>query len=79
MNEVSAGKWIYVGENLIPAYILKVINPELVSAGYFQNDIKAIKENFEKVDGRWQFQSNSVGGSYLRGSDEAIVKTGPYK
>ena len=79
MNEVSVGEWIYVGENLIPAYVLTVITPDLVSAGYCQNETKAIKENFEKIEGHWQFQSDGVCGGYLRGSIEAIVKTGPYK
>ena len=78
MDKVSSSEWIFVGEFRIPAYVIKVVTQDYVSAGYYQNNIKAIKENFKYIDGRWEFDSNNVGGTYLQGSLAAIVKAGPY-
>ncbi|MEX0648522.1 MAG: hypothetical protein WEA56_16300 [Balneolaceae bacterium] len=76
---VREGQWIYVGENRIPAYVINVISEEEVSAGYYQNDVKAIKENFVLVDDRWEFKHKGPNGTYLKGTRyETIVKRGPY-
>ena len=78
-NTVREGQWIYVGKSSIPAYVISVISDEEVSAGYYQNDAKAIKENFVLVDGRWEFKYEGPNGSYLKGTRyETIVKRGPY-
>lgn len=76
---VREGQWIFVGENQIPAYVINVISEEEVSAGYHQNNFKAIKENFVLVDGRWEFKYKGPNGTYLKGTRyESIVKRGPY-
>lgn len=76
---VREGQWIYIGENRIPAYVIQVISEEEVSAGYYQNHVKAIKENFVLEDGRWEFKHEGPNGIPLKGKRyEAIVKRGPH-
>ena len=53
-------------------------NDEL-EVGYYQNNIKAIKENAIWDGTFWKFKYDGPNGSYLHGSDETIVKTGPNK
>ena len=77
-ESIETGKWIYVGDSRIPAYIINVISDTEVSAGYFQNDSKAIKEEFVLNNGQWQFKHSGPSGSYLKGDLEAIVKRGPF-
>ena len=75
-EKVKSGEWIRVGK--INAYVISVISDDEVSAGYLQNDIKAIKESFVWDGQRWQFKDSGPSGSYLSGSLEAIVKNGPF-
>ncbi|MBW3514623.1 hypothetical protein KO537_07805 [Shewanella sp. NKUCC01_JLK] len=78
MNEgVREGEWIKVGVNDIDAYVFKIISSTEILAGYYQNRIKAIKEAFVWNGTKWDFKNSSPSGSYLRGSDEALVKKGP--
>lgn len=76
-EKVKAGDWIYVGESRIPAYVIKVLTDTKVSAGYYQNNIKAIKENFLWDGEKWIFESSSLSGIYLGKDLETIIKRGP--
>ena len=79
-NTAREGQWIYVGDSNIPAYVINVISEKEVSAGYYQNNAKAIQENFVLIDGRWEFEHKGPNGLYLKGTKyEAIVKRGPYR
>jgi hypothetical protein len=48
-----------------------------LSVGYYQNNVKAIKEDVIWKDDRWQFKCSGPNGVYLKGKDAAIVKNGP--
>jgi hypothetical protein len=74
---VKVGDWIKVGQNRIDAYVFNIISDTMVSAGYYQNNAKAIKEEFVWDGETWQFENEGPCGSYLSGSDAAIVKNGP--
>jgi len=76
-EKVNAGDWIYVGKSRIPAYVIKVLTDTKVSAGYYQNNFKAIKENFLWNGEKWEFETSGISVQYLRGDLEAIVKRGP--
>lgn len=76
-EKVKVGDWIYIGESRIPAYVIKVLTDVKVSAGYYQNNFKAIKENFLWDGEKWIFESDNVSGSYLKGNLEQVVKRGP--
>lgn len=75
--DVKEGDWITVGSSNTDAYVFHVVSTNEVSAGYYQNRSKAIKENFVWDGESWQFKNHGACGSYLRGSDEVIVKRGP--
>ncbi len=72
------GSWIYVGESKIPAYVINVISETEVSAGYYQNMTKAIKESFVWEGGVWEFKHSGPSGSYLSDHLESVVKRGPH-
>jgi hypothetical protein len=74
---VKEGDWITVGSSNTDAYVFHVFSATEVSAGYYQNRSKAIKEDFVWDGESWQFKHDGPCGSYLRGSDEAIIKRGP--
>lgn len=76
-SNVNTGDWIYVGNSKIPAYVINVVSSSKVSAGYYQNGFKAIKENFLWNGKEWEFETAGVSGAYLRGDLEAVVKRGP--
>lgn len=77
LPNVKEGQWIRVGDSNIKAYVFHVISDIEVSAGYYQNQAKAIKEEFVWNGASWQFKSSGQDGSYLHGSDEALIKRGP--
>ncbi len=81
--EVKEGDWIIIKseENSqgINGYVFNVFSDGTLSVGYHQNDAKAIKEDVIWHGSFWKFKYSGPNGSYLRGSDEAIVKRGPYK
>jgi hypothetical protein len=76
-TNVKKGDWISVGISNINAYVLHVFSETEISAGYYQNHLKAIMEDFVWDGERWQFKYSGPNGSYLRGHEEAIVKMGP--
>jgi len=76
-ENISKGQWITVGENNIDAYVFQVISNTEILAGYYQNRIKAIKEEIVWDGSKWRFKNSGPSGSYLRGADEALVKRGP--
>lgn len=78
-SKVKKGDWITVGSSNISAYVFNVISDTEVSAGYYQNQSKAIKEDFVWDGNAWQFKHQGPNGSYLRGDEEAIVKRGPWR
>ncbi|KID56846.1 hypothetical protein JF50_13185 [Pseudoalteromonas luteoviolacea] len=77
-SKVNAGDWIKVGETGIDAYVFHVHSEDEISAGYYQNKEKAIREDFVWDGQRWQFKTMMPCGLYLRGHDATIVKNGPY-
>ncbi|EPC7293535.1 hypothetical protein [Vibrio vulnificus] len=79
LPNVKVGDWIQVGENKINAYVFHIFDSKNISAGYFQNRMKAIKDDFLWDGEAWQFKYSGPSGSYLKGSEEMIVKQGPYK
>lgn len=78
-EKVQDGDWICVGKSRMPAYVIKVFSDTKVSVGYYQNNFKAIKENCNWDGEKWQFETDSLGGTYLGRELEAIVKRGPLK
>lgn len=76
-TKVKKGEWITVGSSKINAYIFHVFSDTEVSAGYYQNGSKAIKEDFIWDGETWQFKYSGPCGSYLNGQEAAIVKKGP--
>lgn len=76
-GSVKVGDWITVGSSRLNAYVFHVLSETEVSAGYYQNNTKAIKENFVWKGEAWQFKYSGPNGSYLRGQEERIVKQGP--
>ena len=74
---VKEGDWITVGDSNVDAYVFHVHSETEVSAGYYQNRSKQIKEDFVWDGEYWQFKYQGPNGSYLRGREEAIVKRGP--
>jgi len=77
IESINKGQWVKVGENNIDAYVFNVISDTEISAGYYQNRLKAIKEEFVWDGKRWNFKNSGPSGSYLSGADEALVKRGP--
>lgn len=73
---VSNGQWIRVG-NSIDGYIFNARDDGSLEVGYYQNRTKAIKETVVWNGLEWEFKHSGPDGSYLRGSDEALVKRGP--
>lgn len=80
--EVSEQSWIKLGidkpgRRLTDAYVFRVYSPTKLSVGYFQNRLKAIKEDVIWTGTHWEFEIPGPCGSYLHGSEAAIVKKGP--
>ena len=80
--EVKEHSWIKLGPNepgrdRLDAYVLRVYSPSKLSVGYYQNQLKAIKEDVIWTGTHWKFEIDGPCGSYLRGHEEAIVKRGP--
>jgi len=78
---VKKGDWIKVkaDENSLgfDGYIFNIFPDGTLSVGYYQNNIKAIKEDVVWNGKHWKFKYEGPNGSYLRGPDETIVKRGP--
>jgi hypothetical protein len=75
--QIQKGQWIKVGENEIDGYVIDVYSDGSLGVGYYQNRIKAIKEEVVWDGARWKFKNVGPNGSYLRNPEAAIVKRGP--
>ena len=73
---VAAGTWIRVGR-AVDGYVFSVNSDGSLEVGYFQNQLKAIKETVVWNGTHWEFKHAGPNGSYLRGAEEALVKRGP--
>jgi hypothetical protein len=73
--DVKVGDWVSVG-NGVNGLVMGVY-PDHLAVGYYQNQIKAIKEDVVWKNGHWEFKYSGPNGSYLRGSEAATVKRGP--
>lgn len=81
--KVEKGDWIKIksseSDSGIDGYVLDVFSAEELGVGYYQNNIKAIKENVVWSGSHWKFKYSGPSGSYLKGHEEAIVKHGPLR
>lgn len=74
---VKEKTWIKL-ESGIDAYVLKITSENKLSIGYYQNNLKAIREDVVWKNNQWEFENSGPSGSYLRGAEEAVVKGGPH-
>lgn len=78
---IREGQWIKIGNpdnfDQIDGYVFNVFPSGELAVGYYQNKLKAIKEDVIWNGEYWVFKYSGPNGSYLRGHDEAIVKRGP--
>jgi hypothetical protein len=74
---VKPGQWIRIGSS-IDGYVFSVDIDGELEVGYYQNRLKAIKETVVWDGTQWEFKHKGPNGSYLRGTEEAIVKRGPH-
>ncbi|OOG36810.1 hypothetical protein [Rhodanobacter sp. C05] len=75
--QVQKGEWIRLGSNGLDGLVLDIHNDGSLGVGYYQNQLKAIKEDVVWDGSHWQFSNSGPNGSYLRGAEEAMVKRGP--
>ena len=78
--EVKEGQWIAVGDpssGLTVDGLVMGVYSDHISVGYYQNQLKAIKEDVIWNDGCWRFKYSGPNGSYLKGPEEWAVKQGP--
>lgn len=73
---VIPGQWIRIGSS-IDGYVFSVNGDGSLQIGYYQNNLKAIKETVVWSGASWKFKFQGPEGSYLRGTEEALVKRGP--
>ena len=80
-KKVKEGEWIKIksDENSqgIDGYVFNIFPDGTLSVGYYQNKLKAIKEDVIWNGSFWKFKYEGPNGSYLRGPEEALVKRGP--
>lgn len=76
--KVTPGQWIRVGDS-IDGYVFHVNDDGSLEVGYYQNQLKAIKETVVWQETQWAFKYSGSNGTYLRGGDEALVKRGPHR
>ena len=78
-KNVGNNGWIEFGINRIPALVLHEYTESWVSAGYYQNGLKVIKDDFVLKEGVWEFKTNPPSGTYIKDSFlQAKIKSGPY-
>ncbi len=80
--KIKKGEWIKIGQSIgltgpIDGYVIDIYSDGTLGVGYYQNDMKAIKEEVIWNGEYWEFKCSGPNGSYLRGAEEAIVKRGP--
>ena len=73
---VYKDQWIRIGEN-VDGYVLSNSSDGSLEVGYYQNNLKPIKETVVWNGRAWEFKYSGPNGSYLRGAEAAIVKKGP--
>ena len=77
---INEGQWIKVKSNEsclgIDGYVFNVYSKGCLGVGYYQDQLKSIKQNVVWNGKFWQFQEH-LGGSYLDTSDAGIVERGP--
>jgi hypothetical protein len=80
-KDIKEGDWIFLCNKRTLVYTLKILNSELLSIGYHQENDKVIRENivWSKEKECWQFEKDGPCGSYLDGAISKIIKNGPYK
>lgn len=78
---VNKGEWIVIGKQSpfggVHGYVFNVHADGSLSVGYYQNKLKAVKEDVVWDGEHWQFRNSGPDASYLRGVEERIVKNGP--
>lgn len=74
---IEHGQWIKIGIHGLDGVVLDIRRDGSLSVGYYQNRLKAIKEDVIWDGDRWMFATSGPSGSYLHGADEALVKRGP--
>jgi len=75
--QVQKGEWIKVGSSGLDGLVVDVHQDGSLGVGYYQNKLKAVKEDVIWNGSFWQFASSDPSGSYLHGAGEAMVKRGP--
>lgn len=80
--KVTKGQWIRIGKgggifNSIDGYVINIYPDGTLGVGYYQDKLKAVKEDVVWDGESWSFKYPGPNASYLRGSEEAIVKRGP--
>ena len=74
--------WISIGEPTpfggVDGYVFSIYEDGSLSVGYYQNNLKAIKQDVVWNGDYWEFRSSELGGSYLKDREEYIVKKGRY-
>ena len=74
---VQINQWVQVGPSGIDAVVLDIYTDGSLAVGYYQNRLKAIKEDVVWNGAQWQFKHSGPSGSYLGGAEAAMVKRGP--
>ncbi len=77
METVRIGDWISVGESGISALVFDVFSDKEVAAGYLQNNVKAVKDDFTWDGNIWQFKYKQPSGFVLDPYETSLVKKGP--
>ena len=79
--EVKKGEWIIIrhkeNSRRVDGYVFDIFTDDTLSVGYLQNNAKPIKEEVVWSGNFWEFKYDDPSGSYLKGSEAAIVKRGP--
>ena len=75
--KVKQGEWIIIGAGNLKGHVFDIHSDGSLGVGYYQNRVKAIKEDVIWDGSNWQFKYEGPNGSYLQGQEEAIVKRGP--
>ena len=78
MPEVKIGEWVSIWSTPYSIKGLVMgISSEYISVGYYQNQVKAVKEDVIWKDNQWHFKSSGPDASYLHGAEAEAVKRGP--
>jgi len=83
-ENVRSKKWIKIHTDSaapsIDGYVFHVSEDgRELQVGYFQHQMKPVKETVIWKNARWEFANSQPDASYLAGQDAFIVKQGPPK